>query len=197
MALSPGVTARSVCKPATVKVAYPAPTLGAASGRLVRRRGRGSLVRSRAFVWSKRELERLHALSLRPRHQLPSDIVDVHVTPHSSTSICPRPKRIPTLSSGLHVSRECRPSSTSSHRISEYTDTPPPAPPPSPPLADFCDAHPNTCENVHSDETFPPLFEQVSTSNATSSPCAVAKPPLAPPLQPITTISSKMYHLSI
>lgn len=78
MALSPGISSRIVSKPSSMGCT---PSSLTPSGvRLFRKRGRGSLVRNQAFVWSKGELERLHSLSFRPRHSLVPDVVDVIVT---------------------------------------------------------------------------------------------------------------------
>lgn len=77
MAFYSGVSSRAVCKPSSSATSSPT----SSGTRLVRRRGRGSLVRSKACVWSKHELDRLHALSLRPRQLLLPDIIDVVVSP--------------------------------------------------------------------------------------------------------------------
>lgn len=80
MARHTGVTsARAVCKPCS----SPSLSRSSSSNKLVRRRGRGSLVRSRAFIWSKEDLEKLHQLANKPRHQVTPDIVDSYALPKS------------------------------------------------------------------------------------------------------------------
>lgn len=72
MAFQSGMTSASgICKPFPSNL-----TSSSSPGRLVRRRGRGSLVRCRAFVWSREDLDRLHNLSMLPRHQLSKDVVE-------------------------------------------------------------------------------------------------------------------------
>ena len=75
MGFQSGMTSASgICKPFPSNL-----TSSSSSGRLVRRRGRGSLVRCRAFVWSREDLDHLHNLSMLPRHQLSKDVVEQHV----------------------------------------------------------------------------------------------------------------------
>lgn len=84
MALSPGISSGLVSKPSSMACTHS--SLTPSGVRLFRKRGRGSLVRNQAFVWSKGELERLHSLSFRPRHSLVPDVVDVIVTAGSPAS---------------------------------------------------------------------------------------------------------------
>lgn len=68
MALYAGLPSGAICKPHC-------------SPRMVRRRGRGALVRCRAVIWTKEELERLDSLAHCPREQLSTDVIDEIIVP--------------------------------------------------------------------------------------------------------------------
>lgn len=156
MAMLSGVTsARAVCKPYS-SVGFTSSS--APSGRLVRRRGRGSLVRCRAFVWTKQDLDRLHHLSTRPRNEVAPDVVDEHVPTsssaqylkshppslHSSYSVhlqhCSTSRFPSEMHQSQNSSNSCATAAISSSSFPDHMyasipglQPPPPAPPPSPP----------------------------------------------------------------